>query len=137
MSNDTERNGRPASEVTEKPVRRQFTAEYKLRIIAEADGCTDQGQVGELLRREGLYSSHLSNWRRLRKKGTLASLTPKRRGRKPKPNTEVTEELKRLERENRRLTEQLRQAETIIGVQKKVCELLGIATPQDETDSDE
>ena len=137
MSNDTEGTGHPAPEVTEKPVRRQFTAEYKLRIIAEADRCTDQGQVGELLRREGLYSSHLSNWRRLAKNGTLKSLSPKRRGRKPKPNAQGTEKLRRLERENQRLTEQLRQAELIIGVQKKVCDLLGISTPPDETGKNE
>ena len=135
MSNDTESTGRPAPEVNEKPVRRQFTAEYKMRIIEEADGCTDKGQVGELLRREGLYSSHLSNWRRLRKKGSLASLKPKQRGRKRKPNDEAAQEIERLERKNRRLTERLRQAEKIIDVQKKVCELLGIATPQNETEN--
>jgi len=137
MSNDTESNGRPGPEVNEKPVRRQFTAEYKLRILAEADGCTDKGQAGALLRREGLYSSHLSNWRRLREEGSLASLKPKQRGRKRKPNAEAAQELERLQRENRRLTERLRQAETIIDVQKKVCEMLGIATPQNETETDE
>jgi transposase-like protein len=136
MSNDTESNGRPSPEVNEKPVRRQFSAEYKMRIIEEADGCTDKGQIGELLRREGLYSSHLSNWRRLREEGSLASLKPKRRGRKRKPDSKAARELKRLKRENRRLTERLRQAETIIDVQKKVCEMLGIVTPQDETESD-
>ncbi len=136
MSNDTEGNGRPVPEVNEKPIRRQFTAEYKLRIIEEADGCTDQGQVGELLRREGLYSSHLSNWRRLRGEGSLASLKPKRRGRKRKPNDEAAQKLEQLERENQRLTERLRQAETIIDVQKKVCDLLGIATPQNEAEND-
>ena len=136
MSNDTERNGRPAPEVNEKPVRRQFTAEYKMRILEEADGCTDKGQVGELLRREGLYSSHLSNWRRLREEGSLASLKPKQRGRKRK-NDEAAQELERLKRENQRLAERLRQAETIIDVQKKVCELLGIATPQNEKENDE
>ena len=107
MSNDTERNGRPVPEVSEKPIRRQFTAEYKLRIIEEADGCADQGQVGELLRREGLYSSHLSNWRRLRGEGSLASLKPKRRGRRRKPNDEAAQKLEQLERENQRLTERL------------------------------
>ena len=136
MSNDTERNGRPAPEVNEKPVRRQFTAEYKMRILEEADVCTDKGQVGELLRREGLYSSHLSNWRRLREEGSLASLKPKQRGRKRK-NDEAAQELERLKRENQRLAERLRQAETIIDVQKKVCELLGIATPQNEKENDE
>ena len=137
MSKDTEAKGRPVPEVQEKPVRRQFTAEYKLRILEEADGCTDKGEVGELLRREGLYSSHLSNWRRLREKGSLASLKPKQRGRKRKQDDVATQELKRLEREIRQLTERLRQAETIIGVQKKVCEMLGIVTPQNETETDE
>ena len=136
MSHDTERNGRPESEVTEKPVRRRFTAEYKMRILEEADGCTETGQLGELLRREGLYSSHLSNWRRLRELGSLASLKPKRRGRKPNPNNEATQELKRLQRENERLAERLRQAETIIDVQKKVCEMLGITAPQDDDGKD-
>jgi transposase len=137
MSNDTENAGRPVPEVLEKPERRRFTAEYKMRIIEEANACTDKGQVGELLRREGLYASHLSNWRRLRKEGSLASLKEKKRGRKRKQSDVATLELKRLQRENRRLTERLRQAETIIDVQKKVCEMLGIATPQNETDSDE
>lgn len=137
MSEGTESNGLPAPEVQEKPVRRQFTAEYKLRILEEADGCTDKGQVGALLRREGLYSSHLSNWRRLREKGSLASLKPKQRGRKRKPNDAASQELKRLQRENRQLTERLRQAETIIGVQKKVCEMLGIATPPSEIETEE
>ena len=137
MSKETESNGRPSAEVPEKAVRRQFTAEYKLRILEEADGCTDKGQVGELLRREGLYSSHLSNWRRLREEGSLASLKPKQRGRKRKPNDAASQELKRLQRENRQLTERLRQAETIIDVQKKVCEMLGIATPPNESETDE
>ena len=107
-----------------------------MRILEEADGCTETGQLGELLRREGLYSSHLSNWRRLRELGSLASLKPKRRGRKPNPNNEATQELKRLQRENGRLAERLRQAETIIDVQKKVCEMLGITTPQDDDGKD-
>jgi transposase-like protein len=75
----------PSVEVPEKPVRRRFSAEYKLRILAEADSCTESGQLGELLRREGLFSSHLSTWRRQRDEGALAGLTPKRRGRKAKP----------------------------------------------------
>jgi transposase-like protein len=137
MSHDTEENGRPKPEVNEKPVRRRFTAEYKTRILEEADRCTETGEVGELLRREGLYSSNLSNWRRLRDEGSLASLTPKKRGRKPKPNEEATRELERLRRENQRLAERLRQAETIIDVQKKVCEMLGIAPPKNNDEKDE
>ena len=134
MSNDTQRNAHPKAEVDEKAVRRRFTAEYKIKILEEADGCQELGQLGALLRRERLYSSHLANWRRLRKKGSLASLKPKKRGRKPKPNKEATQEIERLRRENQRLAERLRQAETIIDVQKKVCEVLGIATPQNNED---
>ncbi len=134
MSNDMQGNGRPKAEIDEKAVRRRFTAEYKIKILEEADGCQELGQLGALLRRERLYSSHLANWRRLRKKGSLASLKPKKRGRKPKPNKEATQEIERLRRENQRLAERLRQAETIIDVQKKVCEVLGIATPQNNED---
>ena len=69
----------PSPEVSEKPTRRRFTAEYKLRILAEADACTERGSLGELLRREGLYSSHLSTWQKQREEGVLAGLAPKRR----------------------------------------------------------
>lgn len=116
----------PSSEVLEKPVRRRFTVEYKVRILAEADACTETGQLGELLRREGLYSSHLSTWRRQRDEGVLAGLTPKRRGRKAKAKNPVADENEHLRRENRRLKEKLRQAELIIDVQKKVSEMLSI-----------
>ena len=121
-------NGRPApsTEVLEKPVRRRFTAEYKAKIVAEADSCTEMGQVGELLRREGLYSSHLSTWRRQRDEGGLAGLEPKRRGRKPKAKNPLADENERLRGENRRIKEKLRQAELIIDVQKKVSEMLNI-----------
>lgn len=137
MLDHTNKNVRPVSEIPEKAVRRRFTAEYKLRILAEADGCTAKGQLGELLRREGLYSSLLSHWRRQREEASLSSLKPKKRGRQRKQSDEARQELKRLQRENRRLTERLRQAETIIDVQKKVCEMLGIATPPNETGDDE
>jgi transposase len=116
----------PSAEVLERPVRRRFTAEYKTRILAEADGCTAPGMLGELLRREGLYSSHLSTWRRQHDEGALAGLTPKRRGRRAKPKNPLAGEVARLQRENQRLTEQLRQAELIIEVQKKVSEMLNI-----------
>jgi len=124
----------PSPEVLEKPVRRRFGVEYKLKILAEADVCAETGQLGELLRREGLYSSHLSNWRRQRETGALAGLTPKRRGRKAKPKNPLAAEVTRLQRENERLKEHLRQAELIIDVQKKVSEMLNIPlkTPDDE-----
>ena len=115
--------------VPERPVRRRFTAEYKLRILREADRCTQPGQLGVLLRREGLYSSHLTSWRQQRDRGTLAGLTPKRRGRKPKANDPRITENERLMRENQRLATKLRQAETIIEVQKKLSEMLGIPLP--------
>ncbi len=109
----------PSTVVLEKPVRRRFTAEYKAKILAEADACTEPGLLGELLRREGLYSSHLTTWRRQRDDGALAGLTPKRRGGKAKPKNPLADEVTRLQRENDRLKEQLRQAELIIDVQKK------------------
>ena len=117
---------RPTTEVSEKPTRRRFTVEYKLRILAEADRCTELGQIGEVLRREGLYSSHLSNWRRQRDEGVLAGLKPKRRGRKAKCKNPLADEVAQLQRKNRRLEEKLRQAELIIDVQKKVSEMLNI-----------
>lgn len=124
-------NGKPIPDpgVPEKPVRRRFTAEYKLRILQEADGCRESGQLGAFLRREGLYSSHLATWRQQRDEGTLAGLAPKRRGRKPSPDAPLVVENERLRRENQRLTAKLRQAETIIEVQKKLSEILGIPLP--------
>ena len=112
-------------EVLEKPVRRRFDAKYKLRILEQADRCTEVGQLGQLLRREGLYSSHLTTWRRQRDEGTLSALQPKRRGRKAASQAPLVQENERLRRENERLTERLRQAETIIDVQKKISEMLG------------
>ena len=124
-------NGKPIPDpaVPEKPVRRRFTAEYKLCILREADRCTESGQLGALLRREGLYSSHLSTWRQHRDAGTLAGLTPKRRGRKANPDAPLIAENERLKRETQRLAAKLRQAETIIEVQKKLSEILGIPLP--------
>lgn len=110
----------PDPEVAAKPVRRQFPREYKLRILREADACRHPGEIGELLRREGLYSSHLTAWRKLRSEGMLGA---KRRGPKStKPDPRVAE----LERENRRLQKQLERAQTVIAIQKKVSTLLGI-----------
>lgn len=127
MSNRTDTSG-SNPEVAEKAKRRRFDAAYKLRVLEEADRCTEPGLLGELLRREGLYSSHLATWRRQRELGSLDALGPKKRGRKPKRKDAVALENERLARENRRLAERLRQAEAIIEVQKKVSEMLGIST---------
>jgi len=115
--------GAPDPEVTERAKRRRFTAEYKLRILREADACKGDGDLGALLRREGLYSSHLATWRRQRDEIAKAGLKARKRGPKPKA---VDLRVKRLERENARLKRQLEQAETIIDFQKKLSKLLGI-----------
>lgn len=113
-------------EVLERPVRRTFPAEYKRRVLEKADRCTEPGQLGALLRREGLYSSHLSVWRKQREQGLQAGLTAKRRGRKAKGKDPRVEENERLRRENHKLRQRLQQAETIIEFQKKLSDLLGI-----------
>jgi transposase-like protein len=119
----------PNPEVVADAKRRSFTAQYKQRILAEADAASVQpGAIGALLRREGLYSSHLVTWRREREAGILKGLTPHKRGPKPKRNLQE-EELQKLRRENQRLTEQLRKAEIVIDVQKKVGALLGWPLP--------
>lgn len=120
----------PEPEVLPRAKRRQFSAEYKLQILEEADGCTKRGQIGALLRREGLYSSHLHKWRQQRSLGQLEGLSAKRRGRKAPDPTEA--EMARLRRENERLRARLEQAELIIDVQKKLSGLLGLT--EDETD---
>ena len=123
----------PEPEVLPRAKRRRFSAEYKLRILEEADKCTQRGEIGALLRREGLYSSHLSTWRRQRMLGQLEGLSPRKRGRKPQDP--VDEEVTRLRRENERLRTRLEEAEMIIDVQKKLSLLLGL-TP-DETETNE
>jgi transposase len=121
---------RPDPEVVASAKRRTFTAEYKLRILAEADAAAAQpGAIGALQRREGLYSSHLVTWRREREVGILKGLTPHKRGPKSKRNPQE-EEMQKLRRENQRLTEQLRKAEIVIDVQKKVGALLGWPLPK-------
>jgi len=118
-------------EVVPKAKRRQFSARYKLRILKEAENCAERGQLGALLRREGLYSSHLTTWRRQREKGQLEALSLKRRG--PKPQDALEERLAKLRRENERLKDRLERAETIIEVQKKLSCLLGLATDEIRT----
>jgi transposase len=120
----------PDPEVTPKAKRRTFSAEYKLRILDEAAACTRPGERGALLRREGLYSSHLTHWRRELREGARAGLKPKKRGPKAEP---LVAENAALRRENARLQAKLNRAETIIAVQKKLSDLLGLPTP-DEPD---
>ena len=114
----------PDPEVTDKPKRRRFTVEYKLSLLKKADACTQPGEVGALLRREGVYSSTLSQWRRQKDEGTLAALKPKRRGRKVQEVNPLAVRVTELEREVQYLQGKLRQAETIIDVQKKLCEIV-------------
>lgn len=121
---------RPEAEVVPVAKRRAFTAEYKLAILAEADAAAAHpGSIGALLRREGLYSSHLVTWRRERQAGILKGLTPQKRGPKSKRNPQE-EELLKLRRENQRLSEELRKAAIVIDVQKKVGALLGWPLPK-------
>lgn len=117
-------------EVTPKAKRRSFAPEYKLRVLDEAAACHKPGERGALLRREGLYSSHLTHWRRELRDGARAGLQPKKRGRKADP---LAAENANLRREIARLQAKLERAETIIAVQKKLSDLLGLSTPN-ETD---
>jgi len=119
-------------EVPENKPRRNFTAQYKLEILKKADACNEPGQLGALLRREGLYSSNLTTWRRQREKGQLDALSPKKRGRKGEGKNPLNRRVAELERENERLKRKLKKAEIIIDVQKKISEILGIAQPSEE-----
>jgi transposase len=127
----------PDPEVSERPVRRRFSGEYKLRILREADACSETGELGALLRREGLYSSHLSTWRRQRDAGMLSGLSPRKRGRKPREVNPLQHRLTVVERENARLIKKLQQAEFIIDFQKKVSEVLGISLKNPANESDD
>jgi transposase-like protein len=122
----------PNPEVDAKPTRRTFTAAYKLKILEEADGCSE-GEIGALLRREGLYSSHLTTWRRQRGEGAIQALG-KKRGRKAKPRDKEKEQ---LVKENARLRRKLEQAEKIIEIQKKVSALLAESESNDESGESE
>ena len=115
--------------MTSKAKRRRFTAEYKRKVLQEADACTESGQIGALLRREGLYSSHLVTWRHARERGELEGLAPKKRGPKaPEPNP-LAPQLAALERENARLKAENAKLQIICDVQKKVSQLLGVTLP--------
>jgi transposase len=121
--------GRPATEVTSKARRRKFTAEYKSRILREAAVCSARGEVGALLRREGLYSSHLIKWREQAERGQIAGLMPKKRGPAPKVADARDKQLAEQQRAIAKLTRRAERAEAIIEVQKKLSQLLGIALP--------
>ena len=121
----------PDPEVPSKAVRRRFPARYKLKILRQADQC-QPGEVGALLRREGLYWSNLQAWRRQREDGTLQALTPKKRGRKTRPANPLAPEVKRLQNENRRLKRRLQQAEIMLDIQKKASEMMGISLEADK-----
>ena len=123
----------PDPEVLEKPSRRRFTTEYKARIVQEADGCTEMGQVGALLRREGLYSSQLAQWRKQYRAGGYAALGNGKRGRKRKKSA-LELENERLQRQVSRLESRLEQAEAIIDIQKKASAMLGIPLKALESD---
>jgi transposase len=125
----------PDPEVLAKPPRRRFTPAYKARIVEEAQRCTESGQIGALLRREGLYSSALTQWRRQYQSGALQALKDDKRGRR-RTRDARDQELERLHRENERLNKKLRQTELIIEIQKKVAAMLGnpIETPPNSED---
>jgi transposase len=123
----------PEVEVTAKAQRRRFTAEYKRKVLKEADDCTKAGELAALLRREGLYSSNLIAWRRQRETGELSGLEPKKRGRKVRAVDERDSKIAELEREVTRLLARTEQAEAIIEVQKKVSQLFAIRLPDPDS----
>jgi len=133
VRNGSRRAGLLDPEVVPLAQRRGFSAGEKLRILEEADACTEPGELGALLRREGIYSSYLSRWRRARKRGQLDALGPGDRGRKPLSDAALAREVARLQRENERLQARLEQAEAIIEVQKKLSQLLGPRVKEDES----
>lgn len=135
MREPEEGSGRPDPEVLESPKRRRFSVEYKVRIVQEAARCTEWGQIGALLRREGLYWSEFSRWRRKYSEGAESALREEKRGRKRRRNP-LEDELGKLRKENERLKRRLHQAETIIDVQKKVSEMLGIPLESAESEED-
>ena len=127
---------RPDSEVRERAARRRFTAEYKLHVLRAADQCAGLGELGALLRREGLYSSHLTTWRRQREHGALVALAPKPRGRPAAVVSPLARRVAELERDKARLERRLHHAEAIIDAQKTLAEILGLSLPAtDDTGS--
>ena len=130
--NNREREEAPDPEVVPMARRRYFSAKEKLRILDEADAC-EHGEIGALVRREGIYTSYLSRWRRERTRGQLDGLSPRKPGPESDTDRALVEENERLRRENTRLKERLTHAETIIEVQKKVSQLLGVTPTENRT----
>ena len=124
----------PDPEVVPVAMRRRFSAQEKLRILEEADQCSELGEIGALLRREGIYSSYLSRWRRARERGQLQALSSKARGPKPANDKALVEEVAQLQQEKERLQGRLAQAEAIIEIQKKLSQLLGLSPESDRSD---
>ena len=124
----------PDPEVRDRAVRRRFSAKYKLKILRKVEACTTPGEVGKILRREGLYSSNLNTWRKQQEQGILEGLKPKKRGRKATPKNPLEDELKTARRDVVRLQRKLEQAGTIIDIQKKVSALLGIPLEAPESE---
>jgi transposase len=122
------------SEVVAKASRRRFTVDYKLKILAQADACHQTGELGALLRREGLYSSSLALWRHQRQQGILTGLTPRTRGRKPNQQSQLVADNEQLKRQNQKLSKRLQQAEIIIEFQKKLAEALGIPLKEESNE---
>jgi len=113
-------------EVLAKAARRRFTAEYKQKVLREADHCRQSGEIGALLRREGLYWSHLTHWRKQRERGELAGLTGNKRGPQRREKNPLAERVRELEGDNARLKRRAERAEGLVELQKKVSEILGI-----------
>lgn len=129
-SKETSETERPDPEVPATPAtarRRKFSAKYKLKILEEIDERMKYGlEIGSVVRREGLFSSYISTWRKAREDGVLRALEPKKRGKKPDPDVELRRQLKQAQSENEKLRKELEQAELIIDVQKKLSRLLGL-----------
>jgi transposase-like protein len=130
-TSDAERS----NEVSSKANRRRFTAELKRRILREADACTKAGEIGALLRREGIYSSMLSKWRQARDRGEIAGLAPNKRGRKAKAVDARDQRITELERQLRQQQKRAERAEALVEIQKKVSQLLGIQLASSDEDA--
>ena len=135
MSSSSEIGLTQETEVSSKPRRRRFTGKYKRKILKEVAACSKPGEIGALLRREGLYSSNLVEWRRALERGALSALQPKKRGPAAKEFNPLARKVAELEREVARATRRAERAEALVEVQKKVSELLGIQLPRQDEES--